>query len=226
VWDKGIGIKPEDMDKLFKPFIQLDGGLSREYSGTGLGLSLVKHLTEMHNGGIAVESDFGKGSRFTIILPWSPQNTTPITYISQRGKTGRLYSPGVSPEYSRPPLVMYADDNEMVLQMVADFLEARQYSVMKARSGLELLEQAVEFHPDIMLVDIQMPGIDGLETIRRIRSHADPLVAATPVIVVTALAMSTDRERCLRAGANDYMSKPLKLVDLAAVIQKLLEKKQ
>jgi CheY-like chemotaxis protein len=118
---------------------------------------------------------------------------------------------------------MVVDDNETVLEMVADFLEAKQYRVMKVRNGMELLEQAAENHPDIMLVDIQMPGIGGMETIRRIRSHPDPLVAATPVIAVTALAMPADRERCLRAGANDYMSKPLKLKALAATIQKLLE---
>jgi CheY-like chemotaxis protein len=77
-----------------------------------------------------------------------------------------------------------------------------------------------------MLVDIQMPGIGGLETIRLIRAHPDPLVAATPVIAVTALAMLNDREQCLSAGANDYMSKPLKLKELAAAIQRLLERKQ
>jgi CheY-like chemotaxis protein len=220
VWDKGIGIKPEDLNKLFKPFVQLDGGLAREYGGTGLGLSLAQHLTELHSGGIEVESKIGEGSRFTIILPWSPHDTVPIPYIQQRG-TGGL----VMPKHSKAPLVLIVDDNEMVLQMVADFLEAKQYRVLKVRSGIELLERAAEYHPDIMLVDIQMPGIGGLETIRRIRSHPDPRVAAAPVIAVTALAMPADRERCLRAGANDYMSKPLKLKALAAAIQTLIERK-
>jgi signal transduction histidine kinase/CheY-like chemotaxis protein len=227
VWDKGIGIKPEDINKIFKPFTQLDGGLAREYSGTGLGLSLVRHLTELHNGGIEVESNIGQGSRFTVILPWSPENTTPIPYnMVRHGNTGGLNLSALFPDHSKAPLVMYVDDNEMVLQMVADFLEAKQYRVIKVRSGLELLERAAETHPDIMLVDIQMPGIGGMETIRRIRAHSDPLVAAAPVIAVTALAMPNDREYCLRAGANDYMSKPLKLKELAAAIQKLLERKQ
>jgi CheY-like chemotaxis protein len=225
VWDKGIGIKSENLEKLFKPFVQLDSGLAREYSGTGLGLSLVQHLTELHSGGMEVKSKIGEGSRFTIVLPWSPQNTTPIPYLPQRGVTGRLSNPGTKHEDLESPLVMVVDDNEMVLQMVADFLSAKQYRVMKTRSGTELLELAAKFHPDIMLVDIQMPGIGGMETIRRIRSHADPLVAAAPVIAVTALAMPADRERCLRAGANDYMSKPIKLKELAASIQKLLERK-
>jgi CheY-like chemotaxis protein len=174
----------------------------------------------LHSGGIEVESKIGEGSRFTIVLPWSPHDTIPIPYIQQRG-TGGL----VMPKHSKAPLVLIVDDNEMVLQMVADFLEAKQYRVLKVRSGIELLERAAEYHPDIMLVDIQMPGIGGLETIRRIRSHPDPRVAAAPVIAVTALAMPADRERCLRAGANDYMSKPLKLKALAAAIQTLIERK-
>jgi CheY-like chemotaxis protein len=120
---------------------------------------------------------------------------------------------------------MVADDNETILQIVSDFLEAKKYRVITVRSGSELIERAAELHPSIMLVDIQMPGIGGLETMRRIRSHTDPLVAAAPIIAITALAMSSDRENCLRAGANDYMSKPLKLNELAATIQKLLERK-
>jgi len=222
VWDKGIGIKPEDLQKLFKPFSQIDSSLTREFSGTGLGLSMVQRLTELHNGGIEVESNPGEGSRFTVILPWSPQDTTPIPYTPPLD-TGRLVMPL---PHSKSPLVMFADDNKMVLGMVADFLETKRYRVIKVRSGTELLERAAEFHPDIMLVDIQMPGMDGMETIRRIRSHADPLVAAAPVIAVTALAMPGDRETCLRAGANDYMSKPVRLKALAAAIQKLLEDKQ
>jgi len=225
VWDKGIGIKSEDMHRLFKPFVQIDSSLAREYSGTGLGLSLAKRLVELHNGGIEVESVFGEGSRFTIILPWSSQDTIPIPNKPRRG-TGELSSSVTPPEYFKLPLVMFADDNELVLQLVADFLEAKQYRVMKVRNGAELLESAAEFHPDIMLVDIQMPRMDGLETIRRIRSHPDPLVAAAPVIVLTALVMPGDRELCLREGANDYMSKPVKLKELFAAIQKLLKDKQ
>jgi signal transduction histidine kinase/CheY-like chemotaxis protein len=221
VWDKGIGIDSGNLQNIFKPFVQLDSGLAREYSGTGLGLALVKRLTELHNGGIEVESRVGGGSRFTVVLPRSPENTVPIPSIARRA-TGGLVPP---PDPSKTPLVMFADDNELVLQMVADFLEAMQYRVIKVHSGTELIEQASKLHPDIMLVDIQMPGIGGLETIRRIRSHPDPLVVGTPVIAVTALAMPADRERCLDAGANDYMSKPLKLKALAVAIQKLLERK-
>mgnify|MGYP001269005190 FL=1 len=224
IWDKGIGIKPENLPKLFKPFTQLDSSLSREYSGTGLGLSLVQRLTEMHNGGIEVESTFGEGSRFTISLPWSPQNTTPISYEYQRS-TARVTRPLVMPDRTNSPKVLVADDNEVVLQMIGDFLESRHYYVIKARSGFELLDLAEEFHPQVILVDIQMPGMDGLETIRRIRANPEPLIATAWVIVITAMAMPGDREACLRAGANEYMSKPLRLKELATSIEKQVEKK-
>ncbi len=222
VWDKGIGIKPDDLHKLFKPFTQIDSSLAREYSGTGLGLSLVYRLIESHQGGIELESEFGKGSRFTIVLPWSPKNTTST---SDRAKENSNMQP-VSTTFTdklQTNLILVADDNAMVLQMLVDFLEMQQYRVMKACSGIELLEKVAETPPDIMLVDIQMPRLDGLETIRRIRADGNPLIAAIPVIAVTALAMPGDRERCIHAGANEYVSKPLKLNELTGLIKKYLK---
>lgn len=220
VWDKGLGIEPENLQKLFKPFVQIDGSLAREYPGTGLGLVLVRHLTEMHNGRIEVESLIGEGSRFTVVLPWSPQNTVPTLNTPSTESSSVILS-----EHSIAPLIMLVDDDEMVLQVVKDFLETKQYRVLTALSGLELLERVTEIHPDILLVDIQMPVMDGLETIRRIRSHTDPLVAEMPVIAVTALAMPGDREYCLRAGANEYMSKPVRLYELMHSIEELLKDK-
>ncbi len=157
----------------------------------------------MHNGRIEVESLIGEGSRFTVVLPWSPQNTVQTLNTPSTESSSVILS-----EHSIAPLIMLVDDDEMVLQVVKDYLETKQYRVLTALSGLELLERVAEIHPDILLVDIQMPVMDGLETIRRIRSHTDPLVAKMPVIAVTALAMPGDREYCLRAGANEYMSKP------------------
>ncbi len=215
VWDKGIGIKPEDMHKLFKPFTQIDSSLAREYNGTGLGLSLAHRLVELHNGGIEVESAPGKGSRFTVTLPWSPQDTTNMKIPEPRRQSAIQQTVD-----SAPPTILIADDNETVLELLTDFLEMKQYRVIKVRSGVELLAKITEVLPSLMLVDIQMPGMDGLETIRRIRSHSNPAIAATPVIAVTALAMPGDRDLCMSAGANEYMSKPLKLLELADIVEK------
>jgi CheY-like chemotaxis protein len=121
------------------------------------------------------------------------------------------------------PIVLIADDNELIIEIVTDFLEASGCSVIATRNGFELLERAPELHPDIMLVDIQMPGLDGMETMRRVRAHSDPVLAATPMIALTALAMTGDREKCLQAGANEYMSKPIVLTQLVEQIQNLLK---
>jgi PAS domain S-box-containing protein len=210
VWDKGIGIRTEDMGKLFQPFVQLDSSLTRQYAGTGLGLSLVQRMAELHGGSIQVESTPGEGSRFSIRLPW--------TSGSQEPASGPVSTP-----HSTSPLVMVADDNEAVLDMVTGFLKANKFRVVGVRSGFELLERAPEEHPDIILVDIQMPNLDGMETTRRLRANSDPLLARTPIIATTALAMPGDREKCLEAGINDYMSKPILLPHLVDRIHQLLK---
>jgi len=108
--------------------------------------------------------------------------------------------------------------------MLTDFLEMQGYQVFQARSGVELLEKISETHPDLVLVDIQMPRMDGLETIRRVRASQDGQISSIPLIAVTALAMPGDRERCMLAGATEYVSKPLKLNELSILIQNQLHK--
>jgi PAS domain S-box-containing protein len=217
IWDDGIGIQPEDQARLFQPFVQLDSSLSRQYAGTGLGLSLVQRLAEMHNGHVEVESSLGYGSRFTIVLPWLEVEV----HTEQKAARGTspLEMKIASPEIG--PLVLIADDNEVVLEMLSDFLESRNYRVGVSRNGPEFLECLERSQADIILMDIQMPGMDGIEVIRRIRAHPDARTAALPVIAVTALAMAGDRERCLEAGANAYLSKPIQLRELIATIERL-----
>jgi CheY-like chemotaxis protein len=103
--------------------------------------------------------------------------------------------------------------------VLSDYLHSRHYHVIVARSGYEALDLALVARPDIILMDIQMPGIDGLETIRRIRAHPDPQFARTPTLAITALALPGDGERCLAAGADGYLSKPLRLSELAALMR-------
>lgn len=213
VWDTGIGICQEDMGQLFQSFVQIDSSLSREHPGTGLGLSLVRRLTEMHGGGVSVESQVGQGSRFTVSLPWQPLSDTlegALQRKSSTEKTDQL-------PRGEPYLILLVEDNETNIVTFFDFLQARGYRVIVARNGNEAIERAQEERPDLVLMDIQLPGMNGLEATRRLRSNGN--LAMIPIIALTALAMPGDRERCLAAGADDYLSKPVSLKELIKVIE-------
>ena len=217
VWDEGIGIREEDIPRLFQPFVQLDSGLTRQYSGTGLGLSLVRRLVELHSGRVLVESIFGKGSRFSVILPW--KNTQPMVRESRPG-TGPLVWNASPADIG--PMVLMADDNDLILTLISDYLVTQKFRVSMAHSGAEFLMRLEQVMPDVVLMDIQMPGMNGLDVIRRIRENPIQKIANVPVIAVTALAMAGDKELCLAAGANAYMSKPVLLKSLVEMIHELI----
>jgi PAS domain S-box-containing protein len=221
VWDTGIGIAPEDLPRLFQPFTQLDSRLSREYEGTGLGLALVKQLATLHGGSVAVISKPTVGSRFSVTLPWGlPQLGAEPAAASQWLATAPASGAGQS---NTGALVLLTEDNESNSAFVCDYLHLLGYQVVVARSGTEALARAIELRPALILMDIQLPDMDGLEVTRRIRAHGD--IAATPIVAVTALAMPGDRERCLQAGADDYVSKPISLRALRAAISTQLERR-
>jgi signal transduction histidine kinase/DNA-binding response OmpR family regulator len=374
VWDTGIGIPREEIQRLFQPFVQLDSSLSRQYPGTGLGLALARRLVELHGGGITVASELGKGSRFTVSLPWqapvesfctvepsesisttigascraliiedSPPSAEQLArYLSElsietvihprangaiakaaelqpdviildlllpelagwqvlvklkaesrtqnipvlivsvmdertqglalgaaeyllkpisrqqlQGALSKILPQAIlmkpdlhcqdfakrkepsctiptgekEPEFlpgqelsAEPPLILLAEDNESNIAVLSEYLLTRRYRVGVARNGSEAVARAREKRPDVILMDIQMPGMDGLEATRRIRANAD--LATIPIIALTALAMPGDRERCLQAGVNDYMSKPVSLKNLFAAIEQQLHQNQ
>lgn len=228
VWDKGIGISPTDLARLFQPFVQLDSSLSRQQSGTGLGLTLVNRLVALHGGSVRVESSVGAGSRFTILLPWEAPPMPRVENFhagAQPPQAVELQKVSDEPvveqaaEEHPMPLVSIVDDNEINSRLLADFLISKKMHVITVQDGREFLERVGAIHPDIILMDIQMPGMDGLEVIRRLRVHPDPLIAAVPIIAVTALAMPGDRETCLAAGADEYISKPLQLTKILELIK-------
>jgi PAS domain S-box-containing protein len=219
VRDTGIGISIADMERLFQPFTQLDSRLNRQHEGAGLGLALVQRLVKLHGGSITVESEVGQGSSFMIVLPYRP--TAPsaaITSAAERPAPAAPPRPGPASQQAR---ILLAEDNEVNLEVVYDYLRGTGYQVVIARTGREAIEQAVAIRPDVILMDIQMPEMDGLEAIRRLR--AQPEFAATPIIALTALAMAGDRERCLAAGASEYLSKPVSLRGLGELLQRLLQ---
>lgn len=209
VADTGIGIAADQLTKIFTPFTQLDSSLARQYAGTGLGLVLVARFTELHGGHVHVESKLGHGSRFTVSVPWQ-ENPLAQTASERTTETTASYTEP-TPD-SQPALVLLADDNETNILMLTEYLQEHGYRVLKAHTGSDALEKVQEVLPDIILMDIQMPGMDGLEAIERLRRL--PPLAATPIIALTALAMPGDRERCLAAGANDYLSKPIQMKSL------------
>jgi len=223
VWDTGIGIKQEDMGRLFHPFVQLDAGLARQYSGTGLGLALVQRLVEMHGGSIKVESETGKGSRFTVSLPWREPRESGRREINKATLDADVTASSGSLVSSCSSLVkvLVAEDNEEGLDALIEYLATRGYTVAVARNGVEAILQARVERPAAIVMDIQMPEMDGLEAIRRIRADAD--LSAIPIIALTALAMPGDRERCLEAGANEYLSKPVSMKELVTVIEAQLQ---
>jgi PAS domain S-box-containing protein len=348
VWDTGIGIPAEQLDRLFQPFVQLDSRLARQYEGTGLGLALVSRMTEMHGGSVAVSSAIGVGSRFSIALPWtaalaersrpvrSPEAaplhtairraliiedspmatgqlarylaeldiltetlllgtnavarareakpdlilldillpdtsswevleqlkadpatcTIPVVIISVVDEPSRGHALGaarylVKPctrcdlqnalthlsekhmptlierangQPGKPPPILLAEDNESNILTVTDYLAMLGYQVIVARNGTETIARAREVRPALILMNIQMPEMDGLEVTRQIR--ADGELAAVPIIAMTALTMPGDREKCLAAGADDYLSKPIGLKQLATLISAQLQRAQ
>jgi PAS domain S-box-containing protein len=222
VWDTGIGIATADLPKLFRPFSQLDSGLARQYSGTGLGLSLVQRMVDLHGGSLSVESVLGQGSRFTITLPW--HLAAPMAFSLSQGDISAtapqpLTEGPKGPGVREKPLILLVDDNETTLSLYADYLQLKGYQTVIARDGSEAVQMAQTTTPDLILMDIQMPELDGLAATQRIRANPHQGIAATPIIALTALAMSGDRERCLAAGVDDYLSKPVNFQQLIEVIE-------
>ncbi len=353
VWDTGIGIAEVDLARLFQPFVQLDSRLAREYGGTGLGLSLVQRMMDLHGGTVSVDSEMGKGSRFTISFPWQQgeHQLTPLEEVQQldggmrrifklalvvddspaavgqmkryfnelrvdvvvlqegagvvekaelikpdvivldillpdvsgwevlarlkgnpetrkipvifasviderenaqaagaadsllkpvtrqqfhralqrvmmqvsRGQTRPLPSldsviTAVSPQtFTTRPRILLAEDSAANIHAFSNFLVAKGYDMIVVHNGRDAIERAKQEKPDLILMDIQMPKMNGLDAIREIRT--DATLKEIPIIAVTALAMPGDQEKCLAAGANDYLSKPVSLKELLERIE-------
>ncbi len=229
VIDTGIGIAAQDMGKLFQSFVQIDSSLNRQYAGTGLGLALVRRITELHGGTVSVSSEVGQGSCFTVRLPYAVVLET--TSVNDIMANQQPFLPGLpAPEAVSPapgfqsPLILLAEDNQANIDTVSGYLESHGYRVVLAMDGQEAIALAQQHQPDIILMDIQMPGMDGLQAIHHIREL--PHLINVPIITLTALVMPGDREKCLLAGANEYLTKPVKLKQLVATIKQFLDQRE
>ncbi|BAY08205.1 PAS domain S-box protein [Calothrix sp. NIES-2098] len=349
VIDTGIGISPEDVSKLFQPFIQLDSSFNRSYNGTGLGLALVQRIVTLHQGTVSISTEVGQGSCFTVRIPYKVGNSflpsqvtdpwpscrlpafnspvliiedsvpaaeqitrylremqiTAIVYPQGEGAVDEVLRvqpaiilldiqlPNISgwdvltqlkahpktkeipviiisvvdehttakvhgasaylvkpitraqfqatlaklqyPAHSslsaaiavpkpkvKAPLILLAEDNQANIDTMSGYLESRGYRLVLAKNGQQAIDFTKTQRPDIIVMDIQMPIIDGLEAIRRIREEQQ--LVRVPIIALTALAMPGDRENCLAAGADEYLTKPVKLKQLLIAIQQHLAK--
>ncbi len=227
VIDTGIGINSADLHKLFQPFIQIDSALNRQYNGAGLGLALVKGIVEMHGGSVQVRSEVGIGSQFIVDLPIPrsendfDDNSLPQTLDFSQPITSKINDLTDKNLLDRLWKILLVEDNEANIKSISSFLNAKGYHTILARNGLEAINLAQSQLPDLILMDIQMPKMDGLDAIRHIRKH--PQLMDVPIVAVTALAMSGDREKCLSAGATDYLTKPVRLKQLSTTIQQFLD---
>lgn len=212
VWDSGIGIAPERLPKLFRPFVQLDGRLARHYGGTGLGLALVFQLARLHGGRVQVETNPGEGSRFSVTIPWA-RGTAP------KDGSRRLEIGPVPPiqRFPHSPLILLAEGSPANVGPLKDCLERAGARVIVADTGRQTLELALETRPDLIVMAMQLPLLDGLEVTRWMRD--DPRLRHLPVVAVTALSVEGDRERCLAAGVDDYLLQPVQPEELLTAVE-------
>ncbi len=220
VIDTGIGISQENIGKLFQPFVQIDSALNRKYSGTGLGLSLVKQIVELHGGQVGVISEEGVGSHFWFDLPFDNlllQSSTPTLPTDSVDPPTQQVT---SEQPIVPSCILLAEDNLSNIKTISSYLKIKGYKVIIAEDGEEAVNMAKSEHPDLILMDIQMPKVDGLEAMKQIRQ--DSALKDTPIIAITGFAMDGDREKCLAAGATDYFTKPVRLKQLATIIEQNL----
>ncbi|GIV67695.1 hybrid sensor histidine kinase/response regulator [Caldilinea sp.] len=204
VWDTGVGIAEEDMPLLFKPFVQIDNELSQQNVGSGLGLALSQRLARQHGGDILVESKPGVGSRFTLELPWKPSDVSAVAVAAEKQAAVQASAP------QRRRLVLLAEDNEANVYALSEYLSMYGVPVVVARTGPEALDLTIRERPGLVLMDINLPRLDGLEVIRRLRA-VDQFVDL-PIAVITAL--SGDNERLRQSGANHFLNKPIDLAEL------------
>ena len=219
VTDTGIGISPGDLDKLFQPFIQIDSKLNRQYAGTGLGLVLVERIISKHGGRVSVTSRVGEGSCFTLRLPYSP---SPSYFVPKTLETLSISANVTDAPLSVSPLILLADDDEGNRKTLDDYLSNKGYRILLAYNGREALDMVKTHQPDLILMDIQMPEMDGLEAATLIRS--DPAIAHIPIIALTALALPNQAEKCFAAGFDEYLVKPVRFKLLIETIQKLCQR--
>ncbi|MBW4563147.1 MAG: hybrid histidine kinase/response regulator HrmK [Mojavia pulchra JT2-VF2] len=214
VWDTGTGISKADQTQLFQPYFQIANAAVSRNEGTGLGLAVTQKLAEIHGGWVEVESEVDRGSRFTIVLP-----------LNQQGAVGGNSDVVSLSSLSPLPIVpnsfieiLLVEDDLHNAKLMQVYLEKLGYQVSWVKNAAEMWEVLTKLDPAIILMDVNLPDGNGLNLVRQLRENQQ--YRMTPVIAQTAMAMKGDRETCLAAGVNDYISKPIDLPLLASLVAK------
>jgi len=213
VSDTGIGLATDKHTAVFEKFMQADSSTTRQYGGSGLGLAICRQLVSLMDGEIGVESELGKGATFWFALPLTAAPDPISDDVEDRPVAA-------SPREGAGLRALVAEDNAVNRMVARLFLEKAGLAVDQVENGLEAIRRLETGHYDVVFLDCQMPGLDGYETARRIRSM--PGLERLPIVALTASAMSGDRERCLEAGMSDYLSKPLQAAALNCALQRLV----
>lgn len=216
VKDTGVGIAPEKLDYIFEGFTQAYSSTTRKYGGTGLGLNICRNLVEMQNGKIWVESEEDSGSTFRFTLTY-PKYKNPDAMRLEKETIDFMSMKGTK--------VLLAEDNEVNVFLAKSIMENWHFKVDVAQNGLEAVRLATENTYDIILMDIQMPELSGIDAAELIRSFPDETKANVPIIALTANALKGDAEKYLSSGMNDYISKPFEEESLFLKISNMLPHK-
>ena len=240
ITDNGIGIAQDRLDRIFDRFHQVDGSHTRESEGTGIGLSLTKELVELHKGKIEVESEYGKGSTFKILLPLGKDHLKPeeivekevsdeiqvtteeAEIISEEEKSKARSDIDVLLDTNKP-LLLVVEDNTDVRSYIISHLE-EDYRIQEAVDGKDGLDQAMKNIPDLIISDVMMPKMDGFELCEKLKT--DERTSHIPIIMLTAKATSKDKIEGYETGADDYIMKPFDAEELKARIKNLIEQRR
>ncbi len=217
VRDTGIGLSSEARQRLFQSFTQADNSITRKYGGTGLGLAISKQLIELMEGTIQVESELGQGTEFWFTLSLAKQ----VSNVEAVMPPHNHFTNQLQQRLTTSLHILVAEDNEVNQRVARSLLEAQGHTVEMVSNGYEAVAALARMTYDVVLMDCQMPEMDGFTATQEIRRQ-EGAARRTPIIALTAHAMPSERERCLAAGMDDFLSKPYRPADLKAVLLRLL----